>query len=64
MGLESMIHKYKMNGLNIVLDVNSGSVHAFDDVSFDIIEDAYDKSLVYAQNMIIKLKKSKSLLKK
>lgn len=47
MSLESMIHKYKMNGLNIVLDVNSGSVHAFDDVSFDIIEDAYDKSLEF-----------------
>ena len=39
-----MIHRYKLNGLNIVLDINSGSVHVFDYVSFDIIEDAYNKS--------------------
>lgn len=33
-----MIHKYKMNGLNIVLDVNSGSIHCLDDVSYDILD--------------------------
>ncbi|MGI6212339.1 MAG: thioether cross-link-forming SCIFF peptide maturase [Anaerovoracaceae bacterium] len=32
-----MIHQYKLNGFNIVLDVNSGSVHCVDDVAFDII---------------------------
>ena len=44
MNIEKMIHKYKMNGINIVLDVNSGSVHIFDDISYDIVEDAYDKT--------------------
>lgn len=33
-----MIHQYKLNGYNIVLDVFSGSVHAVDDVAYDIIE--------------------------
>jgi uncharacterized protein len=33
-----MIHQYKLNGYNIVLDVNSGSVHCVDDVAYDIIQ--------------------------
>ena len=37
-----MIHAYKLNGYNIVLDVNSGCVHVVDEVAFDIISD-YDK---------------------
>lgn len=32
-----MIHQYKSNGYNIVLDVNSGSVHVVDDLSYDVI---------------------------
>jgi len=32
-----MIHQYKLNGCNIVLDVYSGSVHVVDDVAYDII---------------------------
>ena len=32
-----MIHQYKNNGYNIVLDVNSGSVHVVDDLVYDII---------------------------
>ena len=32
-----MIHQYKLGGLNIVLDVCSGSVHAVDEVAYDII---------------------------
>ena len=32
-----MIHQYKLNGYNIVLDVYSGSVHCVDDVAYDII---------------------------
>ena len=27
-----MIHQYKLNGYDIVLDINSGSVHCVDDV--------------------------------
>ncbi|MBR0277519.1 MAG: PqqD family peptide modification chaperone, partial [Clostridia bacterium] len=32
-----MIHQYKLNGYNIVLDIASGSVHAVDEVAYDII---------------------------
>ncbi len=32
-----MIHQYKLNGFNIVLDVYSGAVHAVDDVAYDMI---------------------------
>ena len=32
-----MIHQYKLNGYNIVLDVCSGSVHVVDDAAYDII---------------------------
>lgn len=32
-----MIHQYKSNGYNIVLDVNSGSVHMVDDIVYDIL---------------------------
>ena len=32
-----MIHQYKNNGYNIVMDVNSGSIHVVDDMSYDII---------------------------
>ena len=32
-----MIHQYKLNGYDIVLDINSGSVHCVDDVAYDII---------------------------
>lgn len=46
-----MIHKYSMNGYNIVLDVNSGAVHVVDDAVYAILdyyekcnkEDIYDK---------------------
>ncbi len=32
-----MIHQFKLNGYNIVLDVCSGSVHVVDDVTYDLI---------------------------
>lgn len=32
-----MVHQYKNNGYNIVLDVNSGSVHVVDDLVYDMI---------------------------
>ncbi len=32
-----MIHRYKSNGYNIVMDVPSGSVHVVDDLVYDII---------------------------
>ncbi len=33
----NMIHRFKNNGYNIVLDVNSGSVHVVDDIAYDAI---------------------------
>ncbi len=33
-----MIHQFKLNGYNIVLDICSGSVHVVDEVAYDIIE--------------------------
>ena len=38
-----MIHQYKLNGYNIVLDVYSGSVHCVDDLAYDVIE-MYEKN--------------------
>ena len=32
-----MIHQYKMNGFNIVIDVNSGAIHVVDDLTYDMI---------------------------
>ena len=31
-----MIHRYQKNGLNFVLDVNSGAVHVLDDVCYAV----------------------------
>ena len=33
-----MVHQFKNNGYNMVLDVCSGSVHVVDDLVYDIIE--------------------------
>lgn len=33
-----MVHQYKLNGYDIVLDTASGSIHLVDDVAYDIIE--------------------------
>ncbi len=32
-----MIHQYKVNGYNIVIDAHSGAIHAVDDLVYDII---------------------------
>ena len=32
-----MIHQYRMDGLNIVLDVCSGSVHLVDEAAYEMI---------------------------
>ncbi len=50
-----MIHKYKMSGYNIVLDVESGSVHVVDNLTFEMLNHI---SLPMNKNC------SKSLLKK
>ena len=33
-----MVHLYKNNGYNMVLDVNSGSIHVVDDAVYDVLE--------------------------
>lgn len=33
----TVVHQYKNNGYNIVLDVNSGMVHVVDEIAYDII---------------------------
>lgn len=41
-----MIHKYKNNGYNIVLDVCSGAIHVVDDCVYDVLDvtnDLYEK---------------------
>jgi len=46
-----MLHQYKLNGYNIVLDTCSGSVHSVDDVAYDIIamyENAGEDEIVRA----------------
>ncbi len=56
-----MIHQYKNNGYNIVLDVCSGSVHVVDDLVYDVIalyqdntpEEIADKLPQYSKDDII-----------
>lgn len=33
-----MIHKYSLNGFNIVMDTNSGAVHLFEDAPFEMLD--------------------------
>ena len=45
-----MVHQYKLGGYNIVLDICSGSVHAVDEVAYDIIGmfEGHEKDAVLA----------------
>lgn len=54
-----MIHQYKLNGYNIVIDIGSGSIHVVDELVYDIIE-AYgstDKDALIG-TLLIKYKSS------
>lgn len=33
-----LVHKFKQNGYNFLLDVNSGSVHLVDDIAYDVLD--------------------------
>ncbi|MGF0040087.1 thioether cross-link-forming SCIFF peptide maturase [Peptoniphilaceae bacterium SGI.131] len=48
-----MIHQYKLNGYNIVLDVYSGAIHAVDEVAYDIISmyESYSKEEIISSIM-------------
>lgn len=50
-----MIHKFSMNGYNIVLDVNGGAVHVLDDVAYDLLDFYKEKS----KEEILEMLKSK-----
>ncbi len=49
-----MIHKFKNNGYNIVLDVNSGSVHVVDDIAYDAIS-LYEENPAGVKTEIMRL---------
>ena len=36
-----MIHKYKLGGYNIVLDVHSGGVHIVDELTYDMLDNVH-----------------------
>lgn len=58
----AVIHRYVNNGYNIVLDVNSGSVHVVDEVTYDVIpifENVKDKSLEEIEKHILDVLKDK-----
>ena len=44
-----MIHKYKMLGMNIVLDVYSGAVHVVDDIVYDMLDYCLEPFIPEAQ---------------
>lgn len=48
-----MIHAYKMNGYNIILDQNSGCVHSVDEATYDIITMYKDKSREEIKKIIL-----------
>ncbi len=49
-----MIHQYKLNNYNIILDTCSGSIHAVDDVIYDIIQLYEQTDSVYLEKEIMK----------
>lgn len=54
-----MIHAYKMNGYNIIIDQNSGYVHSVDEVAYDIITRYETESKENIQTFILDKYKEK-----
>lgn len=49
-----MIHKYKLNNYNILIDVNSGAIHIIDDICFDILDVINKENLyTYSEDKLI-----------
>ncbi|MBP3703225.1 MAG: thioether cross-link-forming SCIFF peptide maturase [Lachnospiraceae bacterium] len=59
-----MVHQYKNNGYNIVLDVNSGSIHVVDDVVYDMIGMYEDKQPEEITAQMLDKYKDENLTKK
>ncbi len=52
-----MVHQYKLNGYNIVLDTCSGAIHAVDEVAFDMIAQFKSKEKsVLIEELVFKYK--------
>ena len=49
---KKLIHQYKNNGYNVVLDVNSGSVHIVDDIVYDVISYMVENGLEHADKVV------------
>ena len=65
-----MIHKYKLNGYNIVLDVNSGGVHVVDNLTYDLLDhveppfdDECSEEVIKAMDIFYKPEEVKSCYK-
>ncbi|MBS4534239.1 thioether cross-link-forming SCIFF peptide maturase [Clostridium sp. D2Q-14] len=56
------IHKFKQNNKNIILDINSGSVHLVDELIWDMI-DLYNENDLKEINNILSYKYDKELIK-
>lgn len=57
-----MIHQYRNNGYNIVLDVNSGSVHVVDKIAYDVIACLESRNPFYTKEILEKEETFKCLL--
>lgn len=54
-----MIHKFKLAGYNVLLDVNSGGVHIVDDLTYDLLDNVEPPfTEVCPENVIKKLSKT------
>ncbi len=56
-----MVHQYKLNGYNIVLDTCSGSVHVVDEVAYDIISMYKEKTAEEITEHILNTYKDENL---
>ena len=46
----AVIHQYRNNGYNIVMDVISGAVHVVDDLCYDVIESLNEPGKDYTKS--------------
>lgn len=59
-----MVHQYKLNGYNIVLDTCSGSVHVVDEIAFDIIAMYKERSTEEIVDYILNTYKNEKISEK
>ena len=57
-----MIHQYKLNNYNIVLDTYSGAIHTVDDLAYDIISLYKEKTEEEIVNLMLKKYKNDSTI--